>query len=281
MITDTNKGILTIAQNSKDCDYLRLAYVQAMSAKLTQTHSQYAVMVTYDMVVPDKYKVVFDHVIRMDIDWAKGESWKLANEWQAHDMAPFDQVLKVDADVLFFQDLASWWTIYDQYDFVPAVSAYTYRGSKVESDYYRKCFTSNELPNIYTGMMYFRRCDRVRDYFYLAFDLYHHWEKASLEYMDHTRPKLPSTDVVFALAAKLMEMDTQRDFSGFTHMKRYAQDVPTYLITESWYNNLQYYFDANMMLFIENIAQRRPFHYQNKGFITDELVLRYEKALGI
>lgn len=281
MLPSSSRGILTIAQNTKHCDYLKLAYVQAMSAKLTQTHSQYAVMTTYDTPIPDKYKVVFDHVLRMDIDWAKGEEWKLANEWQAHDMSPFEQTLKVDADVLFFQDLASWWAIYDRYDFVPAVSAYTYRGNKSESDYYRKCFTSNDLPNIYTGMMYFRRCDQVRDYFYLARDLYYHWDKVSLEFMDHTRPSHPSTDVVFALAAKLMEMDVHHDFSGFVHMKRYMQDVPTYLITDRWYKNLSYYFDANMMLYIENIAQRRPFHYQDKGFITDEIILRYEKALGI
>lgn len=281
MIPGFSKGILTIAQNTPDCDYLRIAYLQALSVKLTQTHDQYAVMTTYDTKIPDKYREVFDHVLLMDIDWAKGESWKLANEWQVHDMAPFDQVLKVDADVLFFDDLLPWWAVYDREDFVPAMSAWDYRGERVTSDHYRKCFTSNRLPNLYSGMMYFRRCAQVRDFFNLSFDLYHHWDSVSLELLDHTRPSKPSTDVVFALAAKLLDMPTEHDFSGFVHMKRYVQDVPTQFITDQWFTNLSFYFDADMRLYVENFLQRKPFHYQNKRFATDALIRRYEKALGI
>ena len=39
------QGFMTIAQNTADVDYLRLAYVQAMSIKLTMPDSLYAVAV--------------------------------------------------------------------------------------------------------------------------------------------------------------------------------------------------------------------------------------------
>ena len=39
------RGFLTIAQNSNDTDYLTLAYLQAMSIKLTMPQSLYAVLV--------------------------------------------------------------------------------------------------------------------------------------------------------------------------------------------------------------------------------------------
>ena len=39
------QGFMTIAQNSADVDYLRLAYLQALSIKLTMPGSLYAVAV--------------------------------------------------------------------------------------------------------------------------------------------------------------------------------------------------------------------------------------------
>jgi len=39
------QGFLTIAQNTDTVDYLQLAYVQAMSIKLTMPGSKYAVIV--------------------------------------------------------------------------------------------------------------------------------------------------------------------------------------------------------------------------------------------
>ena len=40
-----DRGFLTIAQNTDGVDYLRLAYAQAMSIKLTMPGSQYCVIV--------------------------------------------------------------------------------------------------------------------------------------------------------------------------------------------------------------------------------------------
>ena len=68
-------GYLCVAQNSGDTDYLRMAYLQALSCKLTQIPeiSNFSVIVdseTYDCV-EQKHIDVFDNIIVLKNDLAK------------------------------------------------------------------------------------------------------------------------------------------------------------------------------------------------------------------
>jgi len=55
-------GFLTFAVNSKETDYLRLAYMQALTVKHTQKNNRYAVVVDSATaeLKNDKHKKVFD-----------------------------------------------------------------------------------------------------------------------------------------------------------------------------------------------------------------------------
>ena len=98
------QGFLTIAQNT-DVDYLRLAYVQAMSIKLTMPGSLYAVIVDDITLaqVTDQHRRVFDYIIPMPVDHAKNDSWKLANEWQVFNLTPFKETIKLESDIVLSQ----------------------------------------------------------------------------------------------------------------------------------------------------------------------------------
>ena len=90
------QGFMTIAQNT-DVDYLRLAYVQAMSVKLTMPSSKYAVAVdskTLELVT-DAHRKVFDYVITIDDVQAKTDTWKMRNEWQVFYLTPFKETIKL------------------------------------------------------------------------------------------------------------------------------------------------------------------------------------------
>src|SRR5689334_16550107 len=104
------RGFLTFAQNG-ETDYLRLAYGLALSLKATQKRTPYlAVAITPGMTVPEHYRTVFDEVI--DIPWgdlAEYDDWKLANEWKAFHLTPYEQTIKLDADMLFLSDIDDWW----------------------------------------------------------------------------------------------------------------------------------------------------------------------------
>ena len=52
-------GFFTIAQNTEDCDYVRLAYLLALSIKATQSKiKSFAVAVDDPDTVPEKYRKV-------------------------------------------------------------------------------------------------------------------------------------------------------------------------------------------------------------------------------
>lgn len=280
--TTSSKGIAAFAQNNPYTDYLRLAYLQALSVKLTQTHNQYAVFVDDPKAVPAKYREVFDHVI--EIPWgdaAEHEEWKLSNEWKAIFCTPFDQTLKVDVDMLFFEDHLPWWGLYEEHDFVPALEVTGYKGEVSTADTYRKVFTSNDLPNVYSALMYFSKSDRMYDFFKLSGALFKHWDRYAVKYLDYNRPQHPTTDVVYAVAAKLLNIQSHNTYARFTHMKRDMQNVPTAELTENWMGHFRYYFSDRLELFVENFKQFHPFHYHIKEFATDELIARYERALGL
>ena len=101
------QGFVTIAQNS-DVDYLQLAYVQALSVKLTMPGSKYAVIVdkTTLQSVTELHRKVFNYVITIDDDQAENDPWKMRNEWQVFYLTPFKETIKLESDLVFTRSIA-------------------------------------------------------------------------------------------------------------------------------------------------------------------------------
>lgn len=278
----STSGFLTVAQNSQYVDYLRLAYLQALSIHATQNNTNVSVMITPGQEVPSKYREVFDEVI--EVPWgdnAANDDWKLSNEWKVFHVTPYDNTIKVESDMLFFNSIDPWWDMAEKRDLVFTDKVSTYRGETVTNRFYREVFESNDLPDIYSGLMYFNKSDTCRDFFTLAGELFMTWEQSSIVHLDHTRPKKPSTDVVYALAAKLLGIKTNNNLFTFTHMKTQIQNVDTSYLSEDWTRHFKHYFDDDLSLIIENFRQTLPFHYFIKEFATDELITRFERRLGL
>jgi hypothetical protein len=286
-----SKGFFTIAQGDQ---YLRFAYALGLSLKLSQKeYSALSIGVTPGTVVTDRYKAAFDRII--EIPWgdhAANSKWKLENEWKAIHMSPYDETIKLDADMVFPADITSWWEVLGKSDIVFATNASTYRNEKVESDYYRKVFTENELPNVYTAFFYFNKSDAAFELFKLAEHIYFNWEKYFFEFFKpENRPTWVSTDVVFALAAAILDTDQMNnnphiEVPTFVHMKTQLQkwelEVQSKLvIPEDWNRVIQTYFNNDCELYIGNYRQTLPFHYHLKDWLTDEIINTMEKKLGL
>lgn len=281
------RGFFTFAQNGKT-DYLRLAYGMALSLAATQKEVPYlAVGVTPGTVIPPKYKEVFDEVV--EIYWgdaAQDASWKLQNEWKAYHMTPYEETIKLDCDMLFLQNIDLWWETLGTRDVWASTTALTFRGDVATSDYYRKTFTANQLPNVYTAFMYFRSSDLAKELFEMAEIIYQNWEKFRYEFTDEPRPTEVSTDVVFALAIKLIGAEDectfpQRNFPNFVHMKSKLQNWDNDQITEEWTKHIGVYFTDDLELKIGRCRQLAPLHYHIKEFLTDDMIKQYERYLGI
>ena len=154
------KGYLVIAQNNSSEDYIRQAYALALSIKNTQEINNFAIAVAPDAVksIPEKYRSVFDYVVEIPwVDHATNSDWKIENKWKYYYMSPFDETVMLDTDMIFTSDISFWWDYLAEKEAWFTTNVKTYRGTDVTSDYYRKTFTSNKLPNIYTAFAYFKK----------------------------------------------------------------------------------------------------------------------------
>lgn len=271
-------GFATIAQNSKTVDYLSLAYVQAMSIKLVMPDSKYAVIVDKltNSLVTDQHRKVFDYIIELPTDYASADDWKLANEWQIFYLTPFKETIKLESDLLITRDIQHWWHALRMREVVLSTGCKDYRGTQAKSRAYRKVFDDNGLPDIYNGMMYFRYSRTAINFFKTARIIYQNWPTVQKLLLKNCRDPQPTTDLVYALAAKIIGPENctipTLDFFNFVHMKPLINDWPSgnwqdMVITES----------PLPMIRIGNVNQYHPVHYHEKSYMTQELLSKYEQ----
>jgi hypothetical protein len=272
------QGFLTVVQNT-DVDYLRLAYLQAMSIKLTMPGSKYAVLVDENTLaqVTDKHRKVFDYVILLNIDHANEEKWKLANEWQVHQLTPFKETIKVEADLIFTRSIEHWWTIFRLRDIVLSIGSKDYQGNASTSRRYRKVFDDNDLPDVYNGLMYFRHTAMAAEFFYHAYYWFAHWENTQA--LIKNPDDKPTTDLVYALVVKELGLENctlpSCDFINFTHMKNSINNWPE---SKPWPELVVSEIDAPMIR-INGLNQYHPFHYQHKEWVTDDIIEKFEQCM--
>jgi hypothetical protein len=282
------RGFFTFVQNTPTVDYIRLAYGLALSLKKTQPSVPYLTIgVEPGTIIETKYAWAFDSIV--EIPWgddAIGQPWKLQNEWKAIWMSPYEHTIKLDCDMLFFSDISSWWTrlIYQESDVVWTNTVLDWRGSSITNDFYRKVFTKNNLPNIYTGLSYFRKTDYTFAIFNMAKLIFWNWQAFFEQYLHpEYRPTYPSTDVIFALAMRILDLDdissTPILIPTFTHMKSQLQGWQGIDVSEDWRTHLNVFFNSNAECKLGNHRQYYPLHYHVKEFLTDDILSIYERLI--
>jgi len=287
--TEISRGFFTIAQNTNSVDYVRLAYGLALSLKYSQSNiSRLSIGITPGTQVEDRYKWAFDEIV--EIPWgddSEQSDWKLQNEWKSIWMTPYDETIKLDSDMLFFSDIdAVWQQLGQRQQSVSFVNTVLdWRSNPITDDYYRKVFTANRLPNIYTAFTYFRKTSEAYEFFNLTKMITWNWERFFENFLEpNTRPTHFSTDVAFALAMKILDLDqtntTPNATPTFVHMKSQLQGWNIDNISEDWRKHIKVFLNANANLKIGNHAQFYPLHYHVKDFLTDAMLKTYEGLLA-
>jgi hypothetical protein len=286
-----SRGYICIAQNTESVDYLQQAYALALNLKLTQsTVNNLTVCVDAETkkLITNKHRRVFDHVV--DIPWnddAEHAEWKIHNKWKYLHMTPYDETVILDTDMMFPVDVSHWWDILCQRDVWATTKVKTYRGETVTGDYYRKCFTANDLPNVYTAFFYFKKSDLASELFAMTEIVFQHWQRFFYKYMPAGKPDNLSGDVAFALAMQLLGIQhecTRENIDAvptFVHMKSHIQNVPTSLISHNWCETVPTYYRSYNDFKIGNFQQLLPVHYVEKSWLTDSMINQLEKDYGI
>lgn len=278
-----SRGYLILAQNTKRDDYVKLAYALALSIKNTQSTEFKVALATTEDNIPEKYMDVFDYVI--DVPWtdqAVFSKWKIENKWKYYYMTPFDETIVLDADMLFPADISHWWDILSKKDVWITDAPRTFKGEVITSTRYRPAFVTNELPNVYTAFMYFKKTELSAQLFKMTELIFENWERFFYVYLDETRPKHLSGDVAYALAIKILGIENEcfgnsKNIPSFVHMKSFVQNIDEKYLTEDWTQHFPTYFADDGTFKIGNYEQTLPFHYQQKSWLTDEMIEVLEK----
>lgn len=269
-----NFGYLLIVSSNESVDYLKMAYALALSIKNTQKHGFDKVALVTDNVDAVSKLLspwVFDHVIESsDYKGWDGRSWM-------DQLSPWDHTVCLDVDMLFFRDHSHTIEHFIKNDvelFLPS-TVYTYRGDLITSDHYRKAFTANNLPNVYSLFTYFKKNSTlVNEFFDLGRFIIQNPIEFSNNFLTNRKPKLVGTDEAFALSAKILGIADIITYSlesvKIIHLKSMIQNWPW--PADTIFDHVGFYFDNTANVKIGNFQQTDILHYVDKKLITDEYI---------
>lgn len=265
-------GYLIIVSLDQEIDYLKMAYALALSIKNTQREGfdKVALVINDDSKINDlKSPWVFDKVIVADLK-AGWDSRSYMDQ-----LTPWDATICLDADMLFLNDCSHWFEYFlNNTELYVANKSFTYREEVVNSDFYRKTFTKNELPNLYSFYTFFKsNSPLAKDFFNLNRYIINHPTEFKNLYLSNHIPKVVGTDESFALSAKILDIDDQiaydLEFPRVVHFKGQIQNWPW--PADKATDFVGFYFNKNGLK-IGNYQQTGLVHYYEKDLMTDEIV---------
>jgi len=276
-------GYFTFVQNNETTDYLKLAYACGLSLKATQSINKFAIAVdeATKECLEDKHYKVFDYVI--DIPWgddSEEDSWKLGNEWKAWAITPFKETVKLDCDMVFTRNVDHWWTFMREQEILIATNVRKLNGHIATSRKYRSVFDENNLPNVYSGFMYFRYGEESLKLFKTLKWVYKNWNTVT-ENIKNCRDNKPTTDVALAIALVLQEQEytyTNKiiDYPTFVHLKPSILEWPEQHKIEDVVN-ISYSDDVGLLIGVE--PQLYPVHGADcKEYLADKTIEYYERT---
>jgi hypothetical protein len=271
-------GFLTFAQNSSTVDYLELAYLQALNCRSTHPEFKYAVIVDHptSQVVQDKHRQVFDHIIQKPLDTTNA----MNNEWQAYWHTPFFETIKLEADLLFTRNIAHWLPALRMKEVVLSTGCRNYKDQLSGVRNYRRFIDDNDLPDVYNGLMYFRKGAKAEEFFTLAKNLYFNWKTVTESVLLNYREDQLSTDIHYAVTAQVFGREhctLPLDYINFVHMKPAVNNFST---ERAWFETVMHERDGDMIR-INNLNQYHPVHYYDKNYATAELIKYYEQRTRV
>jgi hypothetical protein len=271
------KGHVFLAQNTEEVDYVKQAYALALSIKVFNKEYNQTCLITNDSV-PEEYKHAFDHIV--PIPWkdsARNSRWKIENRWKIIYATPFDENLVYDTDMLLLKSNDNIWKDLENFNFCFTSNVLDYKGNIVTSNYYRKSFTENNVPSIYTGFFYFKKVKESYEFFKWLEVIVNNWYKFYRKFLVKKIQDFCSIDLSSGLALKFMGVDNPNvPLLTFVHMKPHLQSWNN--IPSKCFDVLDYYLNDNLSLIVGNFKQNGLFHYVEKDFLTNDIILKLENA---
>jgi len=194
-------------------------------------------------------------------------------------LSPWDCTVCLDADMLFVRDYSEWIDFFvNNCDLYVANRAFTYRGEEITDNFYRKAFTANELPNLYSFYTFFKKNKFTNEFFELQRQIIKHKDEFANLFLKKYKPKTIGTDEAFALACKILDIQDHiafpLEFPRVVHLKPMIQNWPwpANLVTD----HVGFYLNKDAKLKIGNYQQHDIVHYVEKDLMTVETISMLE-----
>ena len=277
-----SKGIVVLAQHNELVNYPEQACVLAMSLKL---HNDTKISVVTNDTIPKDFTQLFDQIIPIPFgDSSEKTEWKIENRWKLYHASPYDETIVMDTDMLVLQNIDIWWDFLANYEMFFTSNVLTYRGDVADTSYYRQTFIANNLPNLFSGLHYFKKCEFAQEFYQWLELVVNNWEAFYEQHLNKdSRPKHVSIDVCAAIVARILDCtdvitNSTAKFPSFTHMKTHCQGWSD--ISASWQDQMGVYISKDGTLKIGNYIQSGVLHYTENDFLEKSPAVERFRSLA-
>ena len=215
-------------------------------------------------VMPDANVTIITTEMLPYGDQAPNTFWKLQNDWQVYEASPYDETIKLEADMYIPRNIDHWWGVLSQKDIVVSSTIRNFKQEISDVRAYRRFIDDNNLPDAYNAITYFKKSDTAKQFFDIVRDVFENWNdyKAVLKCNPQ---EIATTDWAYALACHIMGVEKTM-IPSFTemsmiHMKQYINGTNT----ENWTDTFIYECLPDQIR-IQTVPQQYPFHYHVKNF---------------
>ena len=201
-----------------------------------------------------------------------GDLGGYTNDWQVYEASPYDETIKLEADMIIPRNIEHWWDILCINDVVVANTIRNFKGEISDCRVYRKFIDENELPDCYNAITYFKKSETAKQFYQIVKDIFENWEEYKAMLKCNPDEEI-STDWAYALACHIVGIEKTMlpNFSelSITHMKQYVNGIPS----EDWTKTLVYELLPDVIR-INTYPQMYPLHYHVKTF-SDKILESY------
>lgn len=190
------RGYIIPAFNVGDVDYVDCA--RNLAKTLLHHHPSARIcLLTNEKYAADHHLFAYTHIVE-DVNRTN----PYANDWLVFYHTPFRQTIKLEADMVVASAVDHWWTLFEHRDVVISQGCRTFYDTPGTSRKYRQIFDTNNLPDVYNAVTYWRLSSTAQEFFGLVRQIFTNWQdyKILLKFPED----VPSTDVVYAMAAQIM-----------------------------------------------------------------------------
>jgi hypothetical protein len=246
------RGFVIMAQDTEKVSYTNCAKALELSIKKVMPNANVTI-ITSDML-------------------PHGDTGGYTNDWQVYEASPYDETIKLEADMIIPRSIEHWWDILSVNDVVVSTAIRNFKGELSDCRVYRKFIDENMLPDTYNSITYFKKSETAKLFYTVVRDIFENWEEYKAILKCNPNEEV-STDWVYAIACHIVgiEKTTLPNFNEMSmiHMKQYVNGIPS----EDWTKTLVYEVMPNIVR-VNTYPQLYPFHYHIKSF-SDKILESY------